>query len=222
MSFIKNVATVIMALNISLHAEDVKQSLQIMDNEVNINYHEGEKINKTCEYVAKNTSGKVINIREIKTTCGCTIAGASSYTIAPGEEATIFVNINIADPEDPINSKTVIIETDEGTANYYKLNVYFSKIIEAAVSPNIIKLNQRKKSANLVVNTLSIDNILIGVDSTDYCIVPKLNMSNQKNPYNIDVFTTDIQCIRKAKVILLFKNTNGSIWQQSVPVDYIK
>lgn len=74
----------------------------------------------------------------------------------------------------------MIIETDEGTANYYKLNIYFSKIIEAAVSPNIIKLNQRKKSANLVVKTLSIDNILIGVDSTDYCIVPKLNMSNQK------------------------------------------
>lgn len=58
MSFIKNVATVIMALNISLHAEDVKQSLQIMDNEVNINYHEGEKINKTCEFVAKTNQEK--------------------------------------------------------------------------------------------------------------------------------------------------------------------
>ena len=53
----------------------------------------------TTEFVIKNKSSRHLEISEIKTSCGCTIASTDHNTIAGGKEATIKVVFDALIPE---------------------------------------------------------------------------------------------------------------------------
>ena len=53
---------------------------------------QGEKVSHTFKY--KNTGGTDLIIREVKATCGCTVAKFSKDPLAPGQEGTIEVVFN--------------------------------------------------------------------------------------------------------------------------------
>ena len=53
---------------------------------------QGEKVSHTFKY--KNIGGSDLIIREVKATCGCTVAKFSKDPLAPGQEGTIEVVFN--------------------------------------------------------------------------------------------------------------------------------
>lgn len=84
------------------------------------NVNEGDKVNYTFRFVNKGAS--TLNIKDIKTSCGCTAALASADNLTPGQEGTIKVEldtknrsgkmsrtitINSNDPKDPAKILTI-------------------------------------------------------------------------------------------------------------------
>ncbi|MFZ0456089.1 MAG: DUF1573 domain-containing protein [Ignavibacteriaceae bacterium] len=86
---------------------------------------------KVVDYIFKfvNQGNSVLNIQDIKTSCGCTAALVSSKTVKPGEDGTIKVELNTKghtgkmvrtvtvksnDPKAPTSTLTIFAEVVKG------------------------------------------------------------------------------------------------------------
>lgn len=70
-------------------------------------------------FVVKNAGDEVLNITDVKTTCGCTVAKPSVNTLAPGEETTIGVTFNLKGKQGVQNKKITVMTNDPETPQYY-------------------------------------------------------------------------------------------------------
>ncbi|MBI4982357.1 MAG: DUF1573 domain-containing protein [Candidatus Omnitrophica bacterium] len=46
------------------------------------------------EFILKNETGKILNIKEVNTSCGCTVSSVQKKQLAPGESTVIDVSFN--------------------------------------------------------------------------------------------------------------------------------
>ena len=86
---------------------------------------------KVVDYIFKfvNKGNSILNIQDIKTSCGCTAALVSSKSVKPGEDGTIKVELNTKghtgkmvrtvtiksnDPKTPTSTLTIFAEVVKG------------------------------------------------------------------------------------------------------------
>jgi hypothetical protein len=71
---------------------------------------EGDKVDYTFRFI--NKGGSVLEIKDIKTSCGCTAALVSDDSLPPGQEGTIKVELNTANRVGKM-SRTVTVQSND-------------------------------------------------------------------------------------------------------------
>ena len=82
---------------------------------------EGDKVNYTFRFVNKGVSS--LQIKDIKTSCGCTAALVSNDNLKPGQEGTIKVELNTKNRSGKM-SKTVTVQSNDPNDPSKILTVY--------------------------------------------------------------------------------------------------
>lgn len=83
--------------------------------------NEGDKVNYTFRFINKGES--VLQIKDIKTSCGCTAALVSNDSVSPGQEGTIKVEVNTKNRSGKM-SKTVTVQSNDPKDPAKILTVY--------------------------------------------------------------------------------------------------
>lgn len=73
----------------------------------------------THEFVVKNAGDESLQITDVKTTCGCTVAKPEVNTLAPGEETKVTVTFNTKGKQGVQNKKITVLTNDPATPQYY-------------------------------------------------------------------------------------------------------
>jgi uncharacterized cupredoxin-like copper-binding protein len=71
---------------------------------------EGQVVNYTFKF--KNAGKGVLEVKNVSTSCGCTVALISSKTLKPGEEGTLRVELDTKDHEGKMNRNITIQSND--------------------------------------------------------------------------------------------------------------
>lgn len=71
---------------------------------------EGDKVDYTFKY--KNTGKSVLEIKEVKTSCGCTAALISDKLLEPGKEGTLKVELDTKGRSGKMSREVTVISTD--------------------------------------------------------------------------------------------------------------
>ncbi len=71
------------------------------------------------DFVIKNAGDEPLEISEVKTTCGCTVAKPEVNTLAPGEETKVGVTFNLKGKQGPQTKKITVLTNDPETPQYY-------------------------------------------------------------------------------------------------------
>ena len=83
--------------------------------------NEGDKVNYTFRFVNKGETA--LQIKDIKTSCGCTAALVSTDNLKPGQEGTIKVELNTKNRSGKM-SKTVTVQSNDPNDPSKILTVY--------------------------------------------------------------------------------------------------
>jgi|CZKP01.1.fsa_nt_gi hypothetical protein len=86
---------------------------------------EGQVVEYTFKF--KNSGQGVLEVKNVSTSCGCTVASISSKTLKPGEEGTLRVELDTKDREGKMNRNITIQSNDPKEPN--KLLLIFADII---------------------------------------------------------------------------------------------
>jgi hypothetical protein len=71
---------------------------------------EGQVVDYTFKF--KNTGKRVLEVKNVSTSCGCTVALISSKILKPGEEGTLRVELDTKDREGKMNRNVTIQSND--------------------------------------------------------------------------------------------------------------
>jgi len=82
---------------------------------------EGKVVDHTFTFI--NNGDATLSIKEVKTSCGCTVALLSKKELAPGEEGTLKVELNTANRSGKMTRNITIISNDPKEPQKY-LTIY--------------------------------------------------------------------------------------------------
>jgi len=110
--------------------------------------HDFGKIDKTQKVTAKikfqNTGKGVLEIKDVKTSCGCTAAKPDKRAYQPGEHGEVSVTFNPSRFQGPI-TKTVTILTNDPENPQYKCKIKADIIVDIMVKPRVLFIQNLKR-----------------------------------------------------------------------------
>lgn len=92
-------------------------------------------------FVVKNAGDEPLEISEVKTTCGCTVAELETKTLAPGAETKVNVTLNLKGKQGDQVKKITVFSNDPVAASYF-LELRGKAIATITMEPNIINLGR--------------------------------------------------------------------------------
>lgn len=95
----------------------------------------------THDFVVKNTGDESLQITDVKTTCGCTVAKPEVNTLAPGEETKIGVTFNLKGKQGVQNKKITVLTNDPETPQYY-LELKGTALALIMMEPNMLNFGR--------------------------------------------------------------------------------
>lgn len=193
-------------------------SLVWREKTIHIRVPSDQSFEGECVFEAKNTTSSIIRIKKIETSCGCTVAKPSAFEIKPGE--TLKVSISVKLSPGRFTPKSIVVESDAPIEPIQTLQLVFDTVSLVSISPNSLDLHDGLKEGKIVltVSPQSLGIKLIGVDSTDYSILPKVLPGNSDGKYYVEVVNKNVKTDVRAKIILFFIGDNEQRWEQAVPV----
>jgi hypothetical protein len=101
--------------------------------------------NKVVNHVFtfKNTGDEVLNINEVKTSCGCTAAVTSNKTIKPGESGQIKITFNSAHRKDK-QTKAIYVRSNDPDKPFIQLTIEALVKVDLDAVPSNVFFNQVK------------------------------------------------------------------------------
>ncbi len=99
-------------------------------------------------FTFKNTGTATLRIRQIKSTCGCTAAMASSRKIEPGKEGKISVTFSAGSIPGP-TSKKIIVYTNDPRNKAVKLNIKADVRVLLITKPRRINFGKQPKGTSI-------------------------------------------------------------------------
>lgn len=163
------------------------------------------------EFKFKNTGNNTINITNISTTCGCTIAKCDKNTYKPNENGTISGVFSLGD-KDGIQEKTITVDTNDIENKHYILTLKIAIKRTIIISPRILiwRIGSSDNSKTIKiqsVNPIKISSIIC--DSDNFVILKK---ENKKDPsIYITPKSTNIKTNSKVKITILDDTTKNTI-----------
>ncbi|MBN1697386.1 MAG: DUF1573 domain-containing protein [Spirochaetales bacterium] len=144
---------------------------------------EGTSVNHTFEFTNNGTG--VLIVREIRPTCGCTVAGAYDKEVKPGQNGKIPVTLDTTGFEG-YSAKSVIVKTNIPGNPDHVLTIEGTVTISVSVTPRVLSFGniERDRTAPLegkitIANRLP-DPIRITdvVKAADDLTIPNVTVSN--------------------------------------------
>ncbi len=135
----------------------------------------------------KNVSNSSVTIVEVKPSCGCTTTALSKKTYEPGEEGEISANFHVGEMTG-IQEKHIIVKTDaaEDPMTQLTIKADIPKLLE--IIPNSVSWNKGAQGASETVYVSPAEGVsikVLGVDSSDERILPKLKALNGGKKYEV-------------------------------------
>jgi len=112
---------------------------------------------KRADFVFTNTGNALLEVTEVRPTCGCTTMGEWTRKVEPGQTGTIPLQLNTANFQGPVVKFVTVICNDPAQANLQlqlKANIW--KPIE--VMPNFVMFNLNSESQTGEVRVVKITN----------------------------------------------------------------
>lgn len=110
--------------------------------------HDFGKIDKTQKVTAqfkfKNEGDGILQIKDVKTSCGCTAAKPDKRVYHPGEEGEVSVTFNPARFQGPI-TKTVTILSNDPEQPDYRCKIKADIIVDIIVKPRVLFIQNLKR-----------------------------------------------------------------------------
>jgi hypothetical protein len=112
---------------------------------------------RRCDFVFTNTGNTVLEVTEVRPTCGCTTAAEWSRRVEPGQTGKIPLQLNTANFQGPVVKFVTIVCNDPAQPNHQlqlKANIW--KPID--VAPNFVMFNLNNESQTNEVRVVKITN----------------------------------------------------------------
>lgn len=135
----------------------------------------------------KNTSDRTVSIRSMKSSCGCTAAGLSKKTFAPGESGEITAKFTFGSRKGA-QRKSITVQTDDKETHILELRVMIAE--GARISPSFLFWRQNSPNEPRAVEIKTRKEI-VGVRSSDQRLVATLETVVPRQEYVVYVNPTD-------------------------------
>lgn len=136
----------------------------------------------------KNVSAKAIDIKKIKTSCGCTAATAQKSTLSPGESTDIQINVDTAKVRGT-KELFVIVSTDSTETPLLPIAVIATIHNKIEITPPNFTWKQGEVDAKSVQITIA-DEISLKIDraipASDY-FAPSISTIKEGSVYQVTV-----------------------------------
>lgn len=114
----------------------------IMSPEPTFNFGEVNNDQKVVrDFVIKNAGDEPLQITDVKTTCGCTVAKPAVNTLAPGEETKVTVTFDLKGKQGPQTKKITVLTNDPQTPQYY-LELTGTSVALVMLEPGLINFGK--------------------------------------------------------------------------------
>jgi hypothetical protein len=193
-------------------------SLTWREKTIHITVPNDQSFEAECSFEAKNTTSNILKIIKIVTSCGCTVAKPSTFEVKPGESLKLFISVKLGPGQ--FTPKSIIVESDDPSEPIQTLQLVFDIASLVCLSPSSLELDNRLKDGKMLITVTpqSSKIQLIGVDSTDFTILPVMLPNDSEGKYHVEVVNKNIKTDVRAKIILYFIGENKRRWEQTVPV----
>jgi len=94
--------------------------------------YKGQKVEHVYKF--ENTGNDTLNIKKVKTSCGCTAAILTNHTIPPAETGEIRVTYNPGSNTGNVK-KSITVLTDDPEHSSYRLTIFGEIIEDVSVKP---------------------------------------------------------------------------------------
>jgi len=92
-------------------------------------------------FTVKNAGDEPLEISEVKTTCGCTVAELEVKSLAPGQETTVGVTFNLKGKQGPQHKRITVLSNDPDQPSY-GLELTGTALTTIMVEPSIINFGR--------------------------------------------------------------------------------
>ena len=122
---------------------------------------------KRCDFVFTNTGKALLEVSEVRPTCGCTTAGAWTRQVEPGATGTIPLQLNTANFQGPV-VKFVSVVCNDPTQPMLQLQLKGNIWKPVDVTPNFVMFNLNSESQTGEVRVVKIvNNTPVPIEVTD-------------------------------------------------------
>jgi hypothetical protein len=144
------------------------------------------------DFVIKNIGEGTLNIKQVRTSCGCTVAQPKKNVLAPGEETTVNAVLNLKGRQGS-QVKTITVASDDPETPIYQLRMKGTAIAAIAVDPERVNFG-KIESDEIPPQTVKIftdrEEVNFKIMSVEATSVPELEP---------DVLKTDLKVIEPGK-----------------------
>jgi len=180
--------------------------------------HDFGKIDKsekvTANFKFRNEGAGVLEIMDVKTSCGCTSAKPEKRVYQPGEEGNIEVSFNPSRFQGAI-TKTVTILTNDPEKSRYTCKIQADIIVDVMVSPRVLFVQNLKRGENrtetITVSTERLESLdLSGLESDrDFVNYELVKVDGKKYEIKVTVDANKIPMDQKRVFANLSYKTNS-------------
>jgi len=138
------------------------------------------------EFVLRNAGDEPLEITNVRTTCGCTVAKLADPTIQPGEEATLQAKLNLRGRRGPQN-KTIILRTNDPEHETARLVIKGTAKEDVEVQPNFLSFGSVKgdekqaRDVRVVFHTEA-DVVSVKLEQPDETFTAELKPRSKRTP----------------------------------------
>lgn len=141
---------------------------------------EGEAVSR--DFTIKNTGDAPLEIKKVKTSCGCTVSSLEKDRLAPGETATLRVEYDTAGRPGKFRKKVTVFSGDPENE---RVHVYISGVVKRppgpriSVEPGVLRAGETSPGGSIPVK-FTIENT--GEKDLTVSRITRMSLSEENRP----------------------------------------
>lgn len=93
------------------------------------------------DFIVRNTGDATLEIKNVRTSCGCTVAQPENKSLKPGEQTKIATTLTLKGRQG-VTSKTVTVESNDPTNPSFRLELKGTAIAAITIDPRTVSLGR--------------------------------------------------------------------------------
>lgn len=146
-------------------------------------------------FTIMNVGTGTLEISNVKSSCGCTVAELSKKSLAPGEETTVAASFNLAGKSGP-QSKIISVSSNDPDVPVYKLELKGNAVAAIQVEPTFINYGNsvddllKQQTVKIKANKDDVTLNITSVEPSDPAFAAELKTITPGKEYEVVVSNT--------------------------------